>query len=281
MENGGNTCLIYIANSILTSDYTMKFIDSHTHLYDEQLVADGMQIQRAIDAGVTKMYMPNCDQSTIDGMLQLADKWPANCLPMMGLHPCYVKAQYKDELALVAEWLAKRQFYGVGEIGLDYHWDLTFKEEQKDAFATQIDMALQYNLPIVIHSRESTPDCIDIVRGKQNGLLKGIFHCFSGSIDEAKSIIELGFFLGIGGVVTYKKSTLPDIINAFSLQHIVLETDAPYLAPVPYRGKRNESSYIPIIAQKIADIKHCSLKEVAMVTTENAEKIFIPSLRDI
>jgi TatD DNase family protein len=252
----------------------MIFIDSHTHLYDEQLMADGMQIQRAIDAGVTKMYMPNCDQGTIDGMLQLADKWPANCLPMMGLHPCYVKAQYKDELALVAEWLAKRKFYGVGEIGLDYHWDLTFKDEQKDAFATQIDLALQYNLPIVIHSRESTADCTDIVRGKQNGLLKGIFHCFSGSIDEAKSIIDLGFFLGIGGAITYKKGTLPDIIKEVSLQHIVLETDAPYLAPAPYRGKRNESSYIPIIAQKIADIKNCSIEEVAIVTTNNAENIF-------
>jgi TatD DNase family protein len=252
----------------------MIFIDSHAHLYDEQLIADEMQITRAIDVGVTKMLMPNCDSTTINGMLQLADKWPANCMPMMGLHPCYVKEHYKDELNTVAEWLKKRKFYAIGETGLDYYWDLTFKKEQVEAFETQADLALQYNLPIVIHSRESTPDCIAIVREKQNGRLKGIFHCFSGSPDEAKEIISLGFYLGIGGVVTYKKSTLPDIIKEIPLQHIVLETDAPYLAPAPYRGKRNESSYIPVIAQKIAEIKNITLEEVAMVTTSNSEKVF-------
>ena len=250
------------------------YTDSHTHLYDEQLTADAMQIQRAIDAGVTKMYMPNCDSSTISAMLQLADKWPANCMPMMGLHPCYVKGNYKEELALVAEWLQKRKFYAIGEIGLDYHWDLTYKKEQIDAFETQIDLALQYDLPVVIHSRESTPDCIDIVRSKQNGLLRGIFHCFSGTMEEAVQITSLGFYLGIGGVVTYKKSTLPDIIKEISLSHIVLETDAPYLAPVPYRGKRNESSYIPLIAQKIAEIKNVPLQQVAAITTANAGNVF-------
>jgi len=250
------------------------YTDSHTHLYDEQLVVDATQIQRAIDAGVTKMYMPNCDSSTISAMLQLADKWPVNCMPMMGLHPCYVKGNYKEELALVAEWLQKRKFYAIGEIGLDYHWDLTYKKEQIDAFETQIDLALQYDLPVVIHSRESTPDCIDIVRSKQNGLLRGIFHCFSGTMEEAVLITSLGFYLGIGGVVTYKKSTLPDIIKEISLSHIVLETDAPYLAPVPYRGKRNESSYIPLIAQKIAEIKNVPLQAVETITTANTEKIF-------
>ena len=252
----------------------MTFTDTHTHLYDEQLTTDGQQIQRAIDAGVTKMYMPNCDSSTISGMLHLADMWPANCLPMMGVHPCYVKENYKDELAIVAEWLQKRKFYAVGEIGLDYYWDLTFKNEQIASFNTQIDMALQYDLPIVIHSRESTADCIDIVRSKQNGKLKGIFHCFSGTLAEANEIIDLGFYLGIGGVVTYKKSTLPDIIKETGLNNIVLETDAPYLAPVPYRGKRNESSYIPIIAEKVAEIINCSIDEVSRITTANAQSIF-------
>ncbi len=250
------------------------FVDTHTHLYDENLLADPNQVQRAIDAGVIRMFMPNCDNGTINGMLELADKWPENCLPMMGLHPCYVKEHYKDELALVAEWLAKRKFFAVGEIGLDYYWDMSFKEQQKEAFSTQIDMALQYHLPIVIHSRESTPDCIEIVRSKQNGNLKGIFHCFSGTIEEAMQIIELGFYLGIGGVVTYKKSTLPDIVKEVGLNHIVLETDAPYLAPVPYRGKRNESAYIPVIAQKVAEILNCRVEEVAKITTSNAENIF-------
>ena len=252
----------------------MIFTDTHTHLYDERLMADETQIPRAIDAGVTKMYMPNCDSSTIDTMLLFADKWPHNCMPMMGLHPCHVIGNYKDELAVVAEWLGKRKFYAVGEIGLDYHWDLTFKKEQTEAFETQIDWALQYDLPIVIHSRKSTPDCIEVVKDKQNGRLKGIFHCFSGTVEEAERIIDLGLYLGIGGVVTYKNSGLSEIIKEVSLEYIVLETDAPYLAPVPHRGKRNESSYIPIIAQKIADIKNCSVNEVAAVTTANAARIF-------
>ena len=250
------------------------FIDTHTHLYDERLINDEGQIQRAIDAGVTKMYMPNCDSNTVAGMLQLADKWKANCMPMMGLHPCYVKEHYKDELAIVAEWLEKRKFYAVGEIGLDYYWDMTFKAQQIEAFETQIDWALKYELPIVIHSRESTADCIEIVRRKQDGKLKGIFHCFGGSMEEAKEIVELGLYLGIGGVVTYKNTNLPEILTAIPLDHVVLETDAPYLAPVPYRGKRNESSYIPVIAQKIADIKNIALAELASVTTRNAGDIF-------
>ena len=249
-------------------------IDTHTHLYDERLINDEGQIQRAIDAGVTRMYMPNCDSNTIAGMLQLADKWEANCMPMMGLHPCYVKEHYKEELAIVAEWLGKRKFYAVGEIGLDYYWDLTFKAQQIEALETQIDMALKYELPIVIHSRESTADCIDIVRRKQNGKLKGIFHCFGGSMEEAKQIVELGLYLGIGGVVTYKNTNLPEILAEIGLDYVVLETDAPYLAPVPYRGKRNESSYIPVIAQKIADIKNIALAEVASVTTRNARAVF-------
>jgi len=252
------------------------FIDTHTHLYEEQLRQDeATMIQRAIDADVTRMYMPNCDSGTIADMLRISQQWPNNCFPMIGLHPTYVKENYKEELAIVSNWLTKEKFYAVGEIGLDYYWDLTFKEQQIEAFATQIDWALQYDLSIVIHSRESTQDCIDIVRQKQNGKLKGIFHCFSGTIEEAQQIIELGFYLGIGGVVTFKKATLADVVKQVSLDHIVLETDSPYLAPVPYRGKRNESGYIPLIARTIADIKGVELAEVERITTTNAEKIFI------
>lgn len=253
----------------------MLYIDTHTHLYDEQFDNDADVIQRAIDAGVTKMYLPNCDSTTLEDMLKLADKWPQNCFPMMGVHPCYVNENYKEELSLVARELASRKYYAVGEIGLDYYWDLTYKQQQIEAFKYQIDLALQYSLPIVIHSRESTQDCIDIVKSKQNGHLKGIFHCFSGTLEEAQQIVGTGLYLGIGGVVTYKKSSLPDIIKEVSLEHIVLETDSPYLAPVPYRGKRNESSYIPIIADKIAAVKNVPIEEVASITTTNAEKIFI------
>ncbi len=251
------------------------YIDTHTHLYDEQLMAEeDAMIQRAIDNGVTQMFMPNCDSSTIETMMHLAKKFPQHCFPMMGLHPCYVKENYRDELDNVHQWLQKERFYAIGEIGLDYYWDMAYQQQQIETFEQQIDWALQYNLPIVIHSRESTQACIDIVRKKQNGQLKGIFHCFSGTQHEADQVIELGLYLGIGGVVTFKKSTLADIVKTTSLSHIVLETDAPYLAPVPYRGKRNESSYIPLIAEQIAALKGITASEVAQVTTQNAEKIF-------
>jgi TatD DNase family protein len=252
----------------------MTFTDTHTHLYDDKLINDEEQIPRAIASGVTRMYMPNCNSETIDGMLLMADKWPENCMPMMGLHPCYVKDDYKKELDIVTAWLDKRKFLAVGEIGLDYYWDMTWKTQQAEAFEYQIDLALKYDLPIVIHSRESTADCIEIVRKKQNGKLKGIFHCFGGSAAEAKAITDLGFYLGIGGVVTYKNANLPEILEDTDLADIVLETDAPYLAPVPFRGKKNESSYLPHIAARIAAIKNISIEEVAIATTENAENIF-------
>lgn len=253
----------------------MTYIDTHTHLYDEQFSEDiDSAIKKAIELGVIKMYMPNCNSETIDGMMQLSEKWPNNCIPMMGLHPCYVKEDYQKELSLVNDWLNKEQFAAVGEIGLDYHWDLTFKQQQIEAFEYQIDLALEHDLPIVIHSRSSTQDCIDIVKKKQNGNLKGVFHCFGGTLDEAKQITDLNFMLGIGGVVTFKNSKLGDIIKDIDIDHLVLETDAPYLAPTPYRGKRNESSYIPLIAEKLVDIKQMSLKDIAAATTKNAEKLF-------
>lgn len=252
----------------------MNFIDTHTHLYDERLIRDPEQIKRAIEAGVTHMYMPNCNSETIGGMMELATLWPENCFPMMGLHPCYVKEDYKAELAIVEEWLKKERFFAVGEIGLDFYWDMTFKTQQIEAFEYQIKLAKQYNIPIVIHSRESTQDCIDIVRRFQTGGLTGIFHCFGGTIQEAEQILDIGFHVGLGGVVTYKNSGMADVVLNIPLTSIVLETDAPYLAPVPYRGKRNESSYLPAIAAKIAEIKGIPVSEVAAVTTANANRIF-------
>ncbi|RYZ53509.1 MAG: TatD family deoxyribonuclease [Sphingobacteriales bacterium] len=253
----------------------ITFIDTHTHLYDPALTVAGEDpVQRAVDAGVVKMYMPNCDSATIDDMLEIESRWPENCFPMIGLHPCYVKENVEAELAHVGEWLEERPFAAVGEIGLDKYWDLTFFSQQQMAFRFQIDLALRYDRPVVIHSREATMDCIEIVREKQQGSLKGIFHCFGGTAEEARMITELGFYLGIGGVVTFKNSNLGQILEHVSLESLVLETDAPYLAPVPYRGKRNESAYLPLIAQKIADIKRVSLEEVARITSANAEIIF-------
>ncbi len=254
---------------------TPNFIDTHTHLYDDQFAADREAIiQKSLDAGVSKMYLPNCDSSTIEPMMAMAEKWPEHCFPMMGVHPCYIKENYKEELKLAESWLSKASFSAIGEIGLDYYWDTTFVPQQKEAFNLQMDWALGLNLPIVIHTRESLQDGIDMVKAKQNGTLKGIFHCFGGTLEEAKQIIDLGFYLGIGGVATFKKSTLPDVLSQIPLEHLVIETDAPYLAPTPYRGKRNESSYIPLIGAKIAEIKNCSIEEVAQITTKNAGFIF-------
>lgn len=250
-------------------------IDTHTHLYDEESIElQDAHINRAIQAGVHKLYMPNCDSSTIEGMMGIAQRFPDNCFPMMGLHPCYVKENYKDELAIVEEQLAKNKFSAIGEIGLDFYWDKTFAHEQKLAFEQQIDWALAYDLPIVIHSRSSTQECLDIVKRKQNGKLVAIFHCFSGTPEQAQRVAGLGGYIGIGGVVTFKTSNLPEVLRAVSLENVVLETDAPYLAPVPYRGKRNESTYLPLIAQRIADVYEMPLEAIEKATTANAEKIF-------
>lgn len=252
------------------------FIDTHTHLYDETLMPEmPTLLQRAMDADVQRMYMPNCNSETITGMMALASKYPQLCYPMMGLHPCYVKEDFENELQIVAEWLQKESFAAIGEIGLDYYWDTQFRQQQITAFEQQIDWALQYQLPIVIHSREATRDCIDIVRKKhQGGALKGVFHCFSGTVEEALEVAALGFYLGIGGVVTFKKSNLSEVISAVGLQQIVLETDAPYLAPIPFRGKRNESSYIPLIAQAIATHLATDMAAVKSITTTNALRLF-------
>lgn len=253
----------------------MVLIDSHAHLYLEDFKEDRQEMmERAQQAGVEKVFLPNIDSTTVQDMLQLEADYPDRVFPMMGLHPCSVNEKVEEELSVVNDWLSKRNFSALGEIGLDFYWDVTFKKQQMDAFSRQIDRALEYDLPIVIHSRNSMKECIDMVRSKQNGRLKGVFHCFSGTVAEAKAITDLGFYLGIGGIVTFKKSTLPAVIKDIDLRHLLLETDAPYLAPVPYRGKRNESSYLKAVAEKIAEVKSVPLEEVAGATTENAMQLF-------
>ena len=253
----------------------MNIIDTHTHLYLEEFKNDITDvIKRAKEIGVQKFYLPNIDSTSINDMLLLEKQFPDACIPMMGLHPCSVNEQYKSELKLVEDWLAKRSFAAVGEIGLDYYWDQTFIKEQKEAYSLQIEWALQYNLPIVIHSRNSLQDCIDIVKKHQNGKLKGIFHCFGGTIDEAKQIIDLGFLMGIGGVVTYKNAGLAELLKHISILYLVLETDAPYLTPVPFRGKKNEPAYLIHVIEKIAEAKGISVDEVITATTANAQKLF-------
>ncbi len=250
------------------------FIDTHTHLYDSGLSEEEGLIERALEARVRKMYMPNCNSETIAPMLKLADQHPLHCLPMMGLHPCYVREDYQKELELVYRWLRIRPFAAIGEVGLDFHWDRTWDAEQEIAFVQQIEWALEFNLPLVIHSRSSISRCIEILRQKGKGRVKGVFHCFPGTAEEAAEIIDMGFMLGIGGVLTFKNAHLVSVVERLDLNMIVLETDAPYLAPHPHRGKKNYSHYLPLVAQRLAEIKGLPLEEVAEVTSRNAEKLF-------
>ena len=253
----------------------MGLIDTHCHLYLKEFATDITEvINRAEAIGVQKFYMPCIDSETLNSMLMLEKQYPSKCIAMAGLHPCSVKQNYKNELQIVDDILNKRSFAAIGEIGLDFYWDKTFEKEQYEAFHLQIERALQYDIPIVIHSRESMQQCIDVVKEHQNGNLKGIFHCFTGTVESAKKIIGLGFYLGIGGVLTYKNSGLAETLKNISIDSIVLETDAPYLTPVPFRGKRNESSYLKYIAESLALTKNISIEEVERITTSNAEKIF-------
>ncbi len=253
----------------------MNLIDTHCHLYDEQLIADiDAVMERAVAAGVQKFYLPAIDSTTTIAMLSLEEKFPGKCIAMMGLHPCHVKDNFKTELEMVADWLTKRNFAAIGEIGLDFYWDTSFVKEQQEAFRTQIEWSIQYNLPIVIHTRNSMQETINIVKEYSAKGVRGIFHCFGGSYETANEIIKAGFYLGIGGVLTYKKAGLADVLQQIDLAHLVLETDAPYLTPVPFRGKRNESSYLSYITAKLAEVKNISQEEVAAITTANAQKIF-------
>ncbi|MDP1802757.1 MAG: TatD family hydrolase [Bacteroidota bacterium] len=250
-------------------------IDTHTHLYAEEFNADrAALIQKAISNGVHKFFLPNIDSTSIDGMHQLEIDFPENCFAMMGLHPCSVNATVEAELAIVKSWLEKRKYKAVGEIGIDLYWDKTFLKEQQYAFKTQIEWALHYNYPIIIHCREAFDEIYEVLVSF-NKLPKAIFHCFSGNAEQAQKILALGNFkLGIGGVLTFKNSGLDKAIENVGLEHLVLETDAPYLAPVPFRGKRNEPSYLLEIAKKLAELKNVSMSEVESITTKNAQFIF-------
>ena len=253
----------------------MQFIDTHAHIYDSQFKEDIQEVlEKAQEADVHRIYMPNIDHTSIDPMLELEHRYPQQCLAMMGLHPCSVKKDFERELYQVEQWLSQRPFAAVGEIGLDYHWDITFKEQQQEALRVQIALAKQHHRPIVLHTRESLDDTLRIVEEHAGEGFTGVFHCFTGTVEEAQRITELGFYVGLGGVSTFKNAHMNEVIPDIDPKFIVLETDSPYLAPVPHRGKRNEPSYIPLIAQRIAEYRKVEVEEIAEQTTQNALKLF-------
>ena len=251
------------------------FTDTHTHLYSNNFSGEtSAMLQRAFDAGVERLFMPNIDLESVPGMMAIAKQYPDKCYPMMGLHPCHVKENFNEELDELLAWFDKADFCAVGEIGIDLFWDKTTLGIQTQAFKRQVEFAIARNLPICIHSRESFDVIADIMEEYHGSGLRGVFHCFTGTLAQANRAIGFGFMLGIGGVVTFKNGGLDAVLPHVDIQHLVLETDAPYLAPVPHRGKRNESAYVPIIAQKLADIKQMPLEEVARITTQNSTLLF-------
>ena len=254
----------------------MAFVDTHTHLYVEEFDEDReLALIRAGEAGVARLFMPNIDDTTVDAMLALC-RSHEGCYPMIGFHPTSVDADWKARLAAVRRWLDSPQtFYGIGEVGLDLYWDKTYKKEQMQALEIQIEWALEHDLPLVVHCREAYPELFEVLAPYKETGLRGIFHSFTGTEEEAARLLEYtGFLLGINGVVTFKKSVLPSVLPHVPLGRIVLETDSPYLAPVPYRGKRNESAYLVKVAGKLSEIYSVPLEEIARVTTENACRMF-------
>ncbi len=254
----------------------MRLVDTHTHLYLEQFDADRpLVIERAIDQDIDTFYLPNIDSRSIESMLRMEEDFSGLCFAMMGLHPCSVKKNYEEELQIVEDWLEKRSFVAVGEIGIDLYWDKTFVKEQREAFRRQARWAKSLGLPIVIHSRESTDMLIELVSEEQDGRLQGVFHCFTGNERQARAIMDLGFYLGIGGVLTFKNAGLDKTLAKIDLSRVVLETDSPYLAPAPYRGKRNDSAYLRYVAEKKANVKKLELQEIARITSQNADDLFV------
>lgn len=253
----------------------MVLTDTHTHLYYETDEAKraGL-IQRCLDNNVQRLFLPNVDSASIPLMNDLLAAYPDNCFAMIGLHPCSVKVDWEHELLLMQPVIHQHNIYAIGEIGIDLYWDKTFLTEQIQAFKLQIKWAKQLRLPIVIHCRNAFDEVYEVLQQEQGDDLRGIFHCFSGTLEQAEKVIALGFYLGIGGVVTYKNAGLDKILPQIDLKHIVLETDSPYLTPVPYRGKPNESSYLTYIAQKVAELYQISLEEVANITTQNSKQVF-------
>lgn len=253
----------------------MKLIETHAHIYSEKFEEDVVEcIKRAKNAGVERIYMPNVDSESIERMLKMEAGYPGYCIPMMGVHPCSINADYKKQLAIAEGWFSKRDFVAVGEIGMDLYWDKTYQAEQEDAFRIQCGWAIEKAIPIIIHSRESTKEILDIISDINNEKLRGIFHCFSGTVEEANRILDLGFYIGIGGVITYKNGGLDKVVPHIPLEKIVLETDCPYLPPTPHRGKRNETSYLNLIAEKIGDLHQVPVGRVAEITSINADKVF-------
>ena len=253
----------------------MLLVDTHTHLYLDKFNEDRDQvISRAINQGVEKMLLPAIDSSTFDDMMDLADKFPENCLPMIGIHPTSVKDDYEKELELVESELENGGYIAVGEIGIDLYWDKTHSEQQKDAFRRQLKLAKKYKLPVAIHTRDSFNEVYNIVKSEKTDQLNGVFHCFTGDRSEAYKIMDIGFHMGIGGIVTFKNAGLAEVCSSVPTDYLLLETDAPYLTPAPHRGKRNESSYLNFIAMKLAEITGKDMSEIVEITTNNASNLF-------
>ncbi len=249
-------------------------IDTHSHIYAEDFIDDLDEVvKRAYENNIRKIVLPNIDSSSIKRMLDLTDSYPQVCFPLMGLHPTSVNADYMEELELVEFWLDKRKFYGIGEIGIDLYWDKTFLKEQTMAFRIQLQMAKKHKLPVVIHVRESFDEVYSVLKEEGEGLT-GVFHSFTGTLEQAEKVIDMGFKIGVNGIVTFKNSGLDKVIKNIDLSHILLETDAPYLTPTPFRGKRNESSYLIYVAQKVAEVYNVSVSEIGSITTRNAELLF-------
>ncbi|MDG2331256.1 MAG: TatD family hydrolase [Flavobacteriales bacterium] len=254
----------------------MNLTDTHSHLYAKEFKDDlDESIQRCLDDGVERIFLPNIDLESIEPMLALEEAYPSNCFAMMGLHPCSVKENFEKDLSLIKDWLTKRDFAAIGEIGIDLYWDSSLLKQQQTAFIKQIEWAKELKKPIIIHTRNSFNEIFEILDDLNDDHLSGIFHCFSGNLEQATRAIDYGnFWLGIGGVLTFKNAGLDHVVKDIDLSRLVLETDSPYLAPTPYRGKRNESSYLKLIATKLAEVKNVSLEEIAQITTANSKKIF-------
>lgn len=253
----------------------MILTDTHTHLYYETDPAKLEELmQRCLDNKITRLFLPNVDSLSVSQVFSMVERYPQTCFPMLGLHPCEVKENFSEELAIIHQEIEQRKIYAIGEIGIDLYWDKATLPYQQEAFRIQIAWAKELDLPIVVHCREAFDEIFEILTELKDEKLRGIFHCFTGNAEQAAKVISLGFYLGIGGVLTYKNSGLDKALAHIGLEHMVLETDSPYLSPVPFRGKPNESSYLIYVAQKLADLKQVSIEEVAQISTENSEVVF-------
>lgn len=252
----------------------MELVETHAHLYSEQFENDLQEsLDRALEKGVSQFYMPNIDHTSIDAMMEIEAKFDF-CVATMGLHPCSVTKDFQKELYIVENWLNKRSFAAIGEAGIDLYWDKTFLAQQEEALSIQLDWAKKYKIPIILHCRDSFEETISLVEKHKDSALNGVFHCFTGDLDAAERVIKLGFKIGIGGVATFKNGGMDKVLPHLDLAHVVLETDSPYLAPVPHRGKRNEPAYLSLVVEKIAEFKNMSKEEVAKITTTNANQLF-------